>query len=77
MTPLGFSLIHRWFPEKNRATANSIFYGSQYLGSAISSLNLIAAEDFGWREDYILMGTLGVVAGFIGLLGLREVEKEC
>jgi hypothetical protein len=23
------------------------------------------------------MGTLGVVAGFIGLLGLREVEKEC
>ena len=23
------------------------------------------------------MGTIGVVAGLVGLLGLREVEKEC
>lgn len=38
---------------------------------------MIAAEDFGWREDYIFMGTIGAIAGLIGLFGLGEVEKEC
>jgi hypothetical protein len=47
------------------------------MGNAISSLNFIAAEDFGWWEIYIIMGTLEVLVRIIGLVGLWEEEKEC
>ena len=73
--PAAYSLIRDMFPPNRRATANSIYSSGIYVGNAISSLCISLIKDFGWRQDFIIPGYVGVVFGVCGLLFLREPER--
>jgi MFS family permease len=73
--PLAYSLIRDLFPPEYRSTANSIFTSSIYIGGAISSLSLLIIQNFGWRDDYIFTGAMGVIFGIATLLFLQEPER--
>ena len=46
--PLAYSLIRDMFPPSQRSTANSSIQSSIYLGSAMSSLNIVLIDYVGW-----------------------------
>lgn len=68
INPFSYSIIQAWFPPFKRSSANSIFNSSVFIGAGISSLNLIAVKEFGWREVYEYMGIIGILTGIFGLL---------
>lgn len=73
--PAAYSLIRDYFPPNKRATANSFYSSGIYIGNAISSLSIIVIQQYGWRQNYIFMGIIGVCIGVIGILILTEPER--
>ena len=62
------SLIRDFFPQNYRSTANSIYAFSVYLGGSLSSLSVIFIKYYGWREDFEVTGTIGILIGILLLL---------
>ena len=73
--PVSYSLIADYFPPEKRSTANAILSTGNFIGIALSSLSIILIKQAGWRRAYGLMGLLGLAAGFMGLVGVREPKS--
>ena len=73
--PLAYSLIRDMFPPMQRSTANSSIQSSIYLGSALSSLNIVLIDNLGWKQTYYIIGLFGIVAGVLTVLLVSEPER--
>jgi ACS family D-galactonate transporter-like MFS transporter len=63
--PANSRILATWFPQHERARANSIYSFGQYVGLGFLSLPLFwITQRFGWRGLFFLVGGLGVVFGF-------------
>ncbi|KAJ8602568.1 hypothetical protein CTAYLR_008761 [Chrysophaeum taylorii] len=69
--PCSYAVIAHHYAPAERATANGVYSAGTYVGSALSSLSLVAAMMLGWRGAT----ALAVAAGFIGAALLRAVER--
>lgn len=65
--PPAFSLIRDYFPPNYRSTANSVYAFSLYGGVCLASLSILFIKQFGWREDYDLIGAFGILFGILCL----------
>jgi MFS transporter, ACS family, glucarate transporter len=51
----------RWFPRRERGTANGVlFLGSRIGGMLSAPLALLLIRHWGWRQAFIVFGTLGI-----------------
>ena len=73
--PAAYSLIRDYFPPSHRSTANAIYSSGIYVGSAISSISIIAINAFGWRGSFMFTGLIGIVFGVLAALILREPKR--
>jgi sugar phosphate permease len=52
----------RWFPRRERGTANGVlFLGSRIGGMLSAPLALLVIRTWGWRATFVLFGAVGVV----------------
>lgn len=70
--PAAYSLIADYFKPEKRATANSIYTLGIYIGGALSSLTIIIITSVGWRWSFAIIGYIGMFAGIICLIFVRE-----
>ena len=73
--PNSYSLISDYFPPKYRSTANAIETSGSYVGGGISSICVILIKLYGWRTMYKMIGALGVVAGLMTMIFIKEPER--
>jgi MFS transporter, ACS family, glucarate transporter len=59
--PTAARSFSRWFPRRERGTANGVlFLGSRIGGMLSAPLALVLIRHWGWRQAFIVFGTLGV-----------------
>jgi ACS family D-galactonate transporter-like MFS transporter len=64
--PANSRILATWFPQQERARANSIYSFGQYVGLGFLSLPLFwITERFGWRGLFFIVGGLGIAFGFV------------
>jgi len=64
--PANSRILATWFPQHERARANSIYSVGQYAGIAFLSVPLFwITQQFGWRGLFFLTGGFGVVLGTV------------
>src|SRR4029078_9459217 len=64
--PANSRILATWFPQQERARANSIYSFGQYVGLGFLSLPLFwITERFGRRALFFIVGGLGVAFGFV------------
>src|SRR5438034_6475467 len=52
----------RWFPRRERGTANGVlFLGSRIGGMLSAPIALLLIRRWGWRASFVAFGTLGIV----------------
>jgi MFS transporter, ACS family, D-galactonate transporter len=75
--PCNSRILSSWFPQAERARANSVYSVGQYLGLGLMSwlLYWITAR-FGWRALFMLVGAVGVVFGWIWWLKYRDPGED-
>ncbi len=62
--PANSRILATWFPQQERARANSIYSVGQYAGIAFLSVPLFwVTQQFGWRGLFFLAGGFGIAAG--------------
>jgi ACS family D-galactonate transporter-like MFS transporter len=71
--PANSRILATWFPQHERARANSIYSVGQYAGLGFLSIPLFwLAQRFGWRGLFFIVGGLGVVFGLIWWMVYRN-----
>ena len=75
--PTNSRILSTWFPQTERARANSVYAVGQYvgLGFMIPVLTYIVAA-FGWRALFFIFGALGVVYAVIWHVAYREPHES-
>src|SRR5688572_702720 len=75
--PTNSRILSTWFPQTERARANSVYAVGQYvgLGFMIPVLTYIVAA-FGWRALFFIFGALGVVYAVIWHAAYREPHES-
>jgi MFS transporter, ACS family, D-galactonate transporter len=64
--PANSRILATWFPQRERARANSIYSVGQYAGIAFLSVPMFwITREFGWRGLFFLAGGFGVALGLI------------
>ena len=64
--PANSRILATWFPQHERARANSIYSFGQYVGLGFLSVPLFwITQRFGWRGLFFIVGGLGVVFGMV------------
>ncbi len=62
--PANGRIVAAWFPTSERGTASAFFNSSQYFALVIFSPVMGSiVHQFGWRQVFWVMGSLGVAAG--------------
>ena len=75
--PANSRILAIWFPQAERARANSVYSVGQYFGLAFLSPVLFAiTATFGWRALFIGVGAIGIVFGFLWLASYREPDTS-
>lgn len=71
--PANSRILATWFPQHERATANSIYSVGQYAGIAFLSVPLFwVTQQFGWRSLFFLAGGFGIALGLAFWWRYRE-----
>lgn len=71
--PANSRILATWFPQHERATANSIYSVGQYAGIAFLSVPLFwVTQRFGWRSLFFLAGGFGIALGLAFWWRYRE-----
>ena len=71
--PSSVLALKRWFPQAERAKANSILLGGLYLGPiAAAPITTWVILSFGWRWAFYAFGALGVAIGIAWWFGFRD-----
>lgn len=75
--PTNSRILSTWFPQTERARANSVYAVGQYvgLGFMIPVLTYIVAV-FGWRSLFFIFGALGIVYAAIWHAAYREPHES-
>lgn len=75
--PANSRILSTWFPQNERARANSVYAVGQYvgLGFMIPILTYIVAV-FGWRALFFLFGAIGIVFAFVWFALYREPHES-
>jgi ACS family D-galactonate transporter-like MFS transporter len=64
--PANSRILATWFPQQERARANSIYSFGQYVGLGFLSVPLFwITQRFGWRGLFFIVGGLGVAFGIV------------
>jgi MFS transporter, ACS family, D-galactonate transporter len=75
--PANSRVLAIWFPQQERARANSVYSVGQYFGLAFLSPVLFAiTAAFGWRALFMIVGAAGVLFGVLWLAAYREPDKS-
>lgn len=75
--PANSRILATWFPQQERARANSIYSVGQYAGIAFLSVPLFwITQQFGWRSLFFLAGALGVALGGLFWWRYREPSES-
>jgi ACS family D-galactonate transporter-like MFS transporter len=71
--PANSRVLATWFPQHERARANSVYSVGQYAGIAFLSVPLFwITQQFGWRGLFFIAGGLGMVLGAVFWWVYRE-----
>lgn len=63
--PANSRILATWFPQHERARANSIYAVGQYAGIAFLSVPLVwITNQLGWRALFIIAGVVGIALAF-------------
>jgi MFS transporter, ACS family, D-galactonate transporter len=75
--PANSRILSTWFPQAERARANSVYAVGQYfgLGLMIPVLTWISAT-YGWRSLFYMFGGIGVVFAVIWHIAYREPHES-
>lgn len=64
--PANARIVAAWFPANERGTASAIFNSAQYFATVIfAPLMGWIIHSFGWRWVFAVMGTIGIIMGFV------------
>jgi ACS family D-galactonate transporter-like MFS transporter len=64
--PANSRILASWFPQSERARANSIYSVGQYAGVGFLSVPLFwITQAFGWRGLFFIVGGLGILFSFV------------
>jgi len=75
--PTNSRVLSTWFPQQERARANSVYAVGQYFGLAfLSPLLFWVVAAWGWRPLFWISGTIGIAYGLIWYLLYREPEQS-
>lgn len=75
--PANSRILATWFPQNERARANSIYSVGQYAGIAFLSVPLFwVTQQFGWRGLFFMAGGLGVALGALFWWRYREPSQD-
>ncbi|MGH7911856.1 MAG: MFS transporter [Candidatus Dormibacteraceae bacterium] len=75
--PSSVYALRRWFPEKERATGNSILLGGLYLGPIIGTpVTVAVVETLGWRATFIIFGIAGGITAFLWWRFFRDRPRD-
>ena len=75
--PANSRILAIWFPQAERARANSVYSVGQYFGLGILSPVLFAiTAAFGWRALFIGVGAIGIAFGGLWLASYREPDTS-
>ncbi len=75
--PANSRVLGAWFPQHERARANSVYAVGQYFGLAfMSPLLFWIVSRFGWRSLFILAGAAGLGFSFIWLKAYVEPHES-
>lgn len=62
MTPSCNMIVSEWFPDRERARANSAWLGGLFLAPAVSFPVIVwIVNTFGWRESFFVLAAFGAV----------------
>ena len=71
--PANSRILAIWFPQQERARANSIYSFGQYVGLGFLSVPLFwITQHFGWRILFYAVGGIGVAFGLVWWLLYRD-----
>lgn len=75
--PTNSRVVAAWFPDRERATATSIYTAAEFVGLAFLTPVLFWILDtFGWREIFYITGFVGIGVSVIWYLLYRD-PKDC
>ncbi len=75
--PANSRILATWFPQHERARANSIYAVGQYAGIAFFSVPLFwITQQFGWRGLFFIAGGAGICLGALFLAVYREPGQD-
>jgi ACS family D-galactonate transporter-like MFS transporter len=75
--PANSRILATWFPQQERARANSIYSLGQYAGIAFLSVPLFwITQTFGWRTLFFVAGAFGVTLGLVFWTLYREPSES-
>jgi len=75
--PANSRVLATWFPQHERARANSIYSVGQYAGIAFLSVPLFwITQRFGWRGLFFIAGGFGVALGIVFWALYREPSAD-
>jgi MFS transporter, ACS family, D-galactonate transporter len=75
--PANSRILSTWFPQAERARANSVYSVGQYvgLGLMIPVLTWIAAT-WGWRALFFVFGGIGVLFAMVWIVAYRDPHQS-
>ncbi|MGK2909759.1 MAG: MFS transporter [Sphingobium sp.] len=75
--PCNSRILTTWFPQDERARANSVYAVGQYAGLAFFSPVLFwIVGSFGWRALFIIAGALGLLFGSVMYARYRDPQDS-
>jgi len=75
--PANSRILAVWFPQHERARANSIYSFGQYVGLGFLSVPLFwITRQFGWRGLFFIVGGLGVAFGLVWWMLYRNPAES-
>jgi ACS family D-galactonate transporter-like MFS transporter len=75
--PANSRILVSWFPQRERARANSVYSIGMYFGIAfLSPLLFWVTNAFGWRHLFIGAGVIGVLFGIVWWVSYREPHES-
>ena len=67
----------RWFPRRERGTANGVlFLGSRMGGMLSAPLALLLIREWGWRKAFVAFGAIGIVWAAAWYVWYRDRPSE-
>ena len=75
--PANSRILATWFPQQERARANSIYSVGQYAGIAFLSVPLFwITQQFGWRGLFFVAGGFGIALAIVFWMTYREPSES-